>query len=244
VGLNVASGAAGNVDVALYSDSSNLPNLLLASSSSVSLANGWNDVSLSIPYYVTSGTHYWLSFGANSGGWSIYHGSSGLEYYQSYTFGSFPTAASGLTSYAHIENTRATYVQIEGYAKCTKVTGAAGTADSVSFYAHNAGNFRLAIYSDSSGPSSKLWESGSTAVSGAPSWQTVGISAGTPTSLTTSAVTYWLCWQVDTANSLPSYTSGSANTGSYISQAYGSFPSTWTGGTLTSEDWSEYVIYH
>jgi len=235
-----------NTKVSIYSDSSATPNaLLIGPVADATTANGWHTVAVT-PTYLLAG-NYWIGLNSDGYGYGyVTGGSAQTEEYKVFTYGTtFPNpAGGGFTAASDHDSFYATYVQIEGYAKCTKVTGAAGTADSVSFYAHNAGNFRLAIYSDSSGPSSKLWESGSTAVSGAPSWQTVSISAGTPTSLTTSAVTYWLCWQVDTANSLPSYTSGSANTGSYISQAYGSFPSTWTGGTLTSEDWSEYVIYH
>ena len=52
-----------------------------------------------------------------------------------------------------------------GYAKATKATLASASAiNSLSFYPHATGNFRLAIYSDSSGaPGAKQWESGDTA---------------------------------------------------------------------------------
>ena len=135
-------------------------------------------------------------------------------------------------------------VPVEGYAKATKATlPAASAITSLSFYTHATGNFRLAIYSDSSGaPGAKQWESGDTAAA-ASAWNTVNISAGTPTSLTLAAGTYWLAWQWNSANSGPSYASGSANTGDYLAQAYGAFPAPWSGGTLSTENWSLYGIY-
>ena len=71
----------------------------------------------------------------------------------------------------------------------------------------------------------------------------MNISAGTPTSLTLAAGTYWLAWQWNSANAGPSYTLGSANSGDYLAQAYGAFPASWTGGTLSTENWSLYATY-
>jgi len=80
---------------------------------------------------------------------------------------------------------------------------AAGAITALGFYSHATGNYRLAIYTDSSGPAVKQWESGdTTAAAGA--WNTVNISAGTPTTLSLGAGTYWLAWQWNSTNSGPS----------------------------------------
>jgi hypothetical protein len=92
-------------------------------------------------------------------------------------------------------------------------------------------------------PNSKVWESNSTAVASAPSWQTVLISSGTPSSYTFSAINYFLCWQVDTSNAVASYAAGSAGTSAFVSLSYGSFPSSasWISGAA---NWSEYVLLY
>ena len=90
-------------------------------------------------------------------------------------------------------------------------------------------------------PNSKLWESNDISIT-TTGWQTVAINSGTPNSLQLNAGTYWLAWQWDNANG-PSYTAGSSGDGNYISLAYGSFPSTWSGGTSTNEKWSIYASY-
>ena len=135
-------------------------------------------------------------------------------------------------------------VSIESYAKAMKATlSDHANVRSLNFYSHATGNFRLAIYSDSAGsPSALQWQSGSIAAT-ANAWKTVAISSGTPTSLTLNAGTYWLAWQWDSPNSGPSYTTGSSGDGKYIMQAYGSFPSSWSGGTSSSEKWSIYATY-
>jgi hypothetical protein len=133
-----------------------------------------------------------------------------------------------------------------GVAKATKASCTeGGSAVSISFYSHAAGNIRLSISSDSSGPSTKLWESADTPVTAA-AWTTIQISAGTPTTLSLSITTYHLSWQWNPGADYeagPSYTPGVAGDGNYIWQAYGSFPATWTGGTSSSELWSIYVTY-
>jgi hypothetical protein len=91
-----------------------------------------------------------------------------------------------------------------------------------------------------SAPYTKLWESNDILITTA-GWKTVNMGAGTPTSLTLSAGTYWLAWQWDSANAGPSYTAGSSGDGNYIVQSYGAFPSTWSGGSSTNEKWSIYA---
>jgi hypothetical protein len=135
-------------------------------------------------------------------------------------------------------------ISIQGYAKATKaVLPANGSFSSMSFYSHATGNARLAIYNDASGaPSAKQWESGSVSVT-AGAWNTVNISSGTPASLILNSGTYWLAWQWNNANTGPSYMAGTAGTGNYLVQSYGSFPTNWTGGTASSENWSLYASY-
>jgi hypothetical protein len=129
-----------------------------------------------------------------------------------------------------------------GFAKATKGTIPVdnSTIESVNFYTHTTGDFRLAIYNDSSGPYSRLWESGPN-TGAATTWNTVSISSGNPTSLTLNSGSYWLAWQWDSLNNGTSFVSGgSAGDGNYRAQAYGSFPSTWTDGISTAERWSMY----
>jgi hypothetical protein len=128
-----------------------------------------------------------------------------------------------------------------GTARATKVS-VTETAypTTISFYSHAAGNFRASIFSDLTGPNTKQWESGDT-VAAASTWNNATI---TGVSLTTG--TYHLIWQWNPGTGYvagPSYTAGVAGDGNYVWQAYGSFPTTWTGGTSSSEKWSIFVTY-
>jgi hypothetical protein len=128
-----------------------------------------------------------------------------------------------------------------GTARATKVS-VTETAypTSISFYSHATGNFRASIFSDSSGPNTKQWESVDT-VAVASTWNNVTI-----TGITLSTGTYHLIWQWNPGVGYvagPSYTAGVAGDGNYIWQAYGSFPATWSGGTSSSEKWSIFVTY-
>ena len=169
------------------------------------------------------------------------------------TFGTaFQTDMSALGWSAPGGNADATYfsgIAIEGYAKATKASLAVKTAfSSMNFYTHAAGNVRLAIYSDNgsgTAPSAKQWESGDITISGTsqPKLTTVNISSGTPTTLTLNAGIYWLAWQWSTTTSGPSYTAGSTNTGNAIVQSYGAFPTSWTGGIGSTENWTVYATF-
>ena len=116
-----------------------------------------------------------------------------------------------------------------------------GTPTSMSVYSHAAGNMRLSISTDSSGPATKLCETADTAVT-ASAWTSPSISGCG----TLSSGSYWLGlqWNPGTAYAAgPSYTAGSANTGYRLYMAYGAFPSSGAGGTLTSENYSIYATY-
>jgi hypothetical protein len=252
IGIKIYSNAD-SVRVGLYSDSGSPnyhPYQLLGQSADTYLAAiGWSDISLTGSVYVVGGTAYWLALqeiDVNTRFFSL--AANQYIYTESWSYGAFPSTATvtGNYGYYNVFIGRTTYVQIEGYAQCTQATGAAGTGTTVSFYAYTSGNYRLAVMQNNAGaPNTVVWELGSTAVSGPPGWQTVNISSGSPSSYTFTAITYWLCWQVDTVNSLPGYVSGgSANTGAYKQQAYGAFPgSGFTVATMGGAwmNWSMYV---
>jgi len=116
-----------------------------------------------------------------------------------------------------------------------------GSPTSMSVYSHAAGNMRGTIFIDSSGPSSKVCETADTAVT-ATAWTSPDISGCG----TLSAANYWLGLQWNPGAAYlagPSYTAGSANYGYRLYMAYGAFPSSGAGGTLTGEKYSIYVTY-
>jgi len=148
---------------------------------------------------------------------------------------------------------RITYIQVKGYTKGTRVqftdpTGAPVT--SFSFYTHVGGagdHFTLALYDDSGGnPNHLLWYSPSTG-SASTTWNVLTEGTGTRTNgwaaTLINGAYYWLMWQWDNVDTGPSYAVGGANTGIYLAQAYGTLSSTWAGGTLSTENWSEYATY-
>jgi len=59
------SSVAGSVKFSIYSDDSNSPNALLATTGSKTAVDGENDYLLDTPYAVTSGTDYWISIQAD-----------------------------------------------------------------------------------------------------------------------------------------------------------------------------------
>jgi hypothetical protein len=243
IGINIQT-AAGNIRVALYStySASKFSGLLGQSADTVAVG-GWNDLSIGA-VAIVSGMTYYIGLQASSGTLKMYYAASGTQYYVTAAYAAFADPTATLSSQSgYCDNMRITYAKIAGYAKATKATlPYDGDITSLTFYTHASGNARLAIYNDSSGPNTKLWESGSVACSAA-SWNSPNISDGTPTTLSLVAGTYWLGWQWDSVNAGPSYTAGSAGGGNYIAQAYGAFPTTWTGGTSTAEKWSEYATY-
>ncbi len=94
-------------------------------------------------------------------------------------------------------------------------------------------------------PQTKLWESNSTTIttgsSATGSINTVNISAGTPTTLSLTSGSYWLAWQAGDANIQGSYTY-QANSGSYATQTYGSFPTTWPNPATGSHSGSTLYV--
>jgi len=114
-----------------------------------------------------------------------------------------------------------------------------------SFYSHTAsGNARLAIY-DNAEPRKLLWQSGVVTNNVANGWLNVSINSGSPVSLVLAPGDYWLAWQVDTTDDVPSYIPGEAGDGFYMRQAFGPAPSVIdpADATVTSEKWSMYLTY-
>jgi hypothetical protein len=256
VGLNVKT-AAGNIRVAIYStySSSEFSGLLGQSTSTVA-ATGWNDLSIT-GVFLTGGSTYYICFqqsAPNDGSFLFYTNTSGTKYSVSYTYGSFPGTTGTLTTISQTANMRITYGQIEGYTQGTRVqytdlTG--GVVSSFSFYVTNysAGDkIALSLYDDSSGsPHHRLWYSSLSGTDlGGTGWQSINESAGTVDNswgdtLVNDAY-YWFMWQWNSADAGPSYVSGGAsNSGIYLAQSFGNFSSTWSGGTFTTWNWSEYA---
>ena len=241
--------ASTNVKVGIYTHDSanNRPGTLLFTAvASAVTANTWSTISITRTYLAPG--DYWIAFNCQATSCITTSATTGsTQQYKTLTYTTaFPNPGStGWTTATTNPSIYIIGVPIKGYAKATKATLVDNnvTLKSFGFYSHATGNIRLALYSDSSGPLTKLWESNSTALT-ASSWNTINISAGTPTSLVlTNAGTYWISWQSDSANAGPSYTAGSAGDGNYMVQAYGTYPTTWTSGVSTSERWSIYGTY-
>jgi hypothetical protein len=246
--------ASGNVKVSIYNDNgSDYPGTLLFTEvASAVTANTTSTIT--IPNIYLPAAKYWLAYNMNSASASANYitkntgVSCPVRKSLVWTYGtSFPISSSSWVDLAAgmQDNICFTGVQTEGYAKATKaVLPLNGSFSSLSFYSHASGNARFAIYNNSGGaPSAKQWESDDVVVS-ANAWTTININTGTPSSLILASGTYWLVWQWNSANNGPSYTAGSVGDGNYmIRTTYGSFPSTWLGGTSTAEKWSIYATY-
>lgn len=132
----------------------------------------------------------------------------------------------------------------QGFIKGTKMTLTnLAAVSNVVFYSHAAaGNIRLGIY-DNGSPKHLLWQSGAISNTAAGAWITAPIVAGTPGNVDLAPGIYWLAWQVDTTDDVPSYTAGTNGAGFFVSQSFGNFPGTLAGEQSSSETWSEYLNY-
>jgi hypothetical protein len=247
---------SGTVKVSIYSDASGYPGTLLFTEvASAVTQNSWS--SIIIPNTYLPAGAYWIAFDLNKTGASaniitLSNNVTGavrkMQPWQYTTaFPNNPAPASWAD--AAVGNEDCTYLTgttpILGYSKATQATippTISAVIQSMSYYSNTTGDFRLAIYSDAGGPSLLQWSSGSIKANPSASWNTILISSGTPTSLTLASGTYWLAWQSDD-NAGPSYMTGSSSTGDYIAQPYGTYPSTWSSGTLSNENWSLYGSY-
>lgn len=256
---SVSSGT-NNVKVAIYSDNgSNFPGTLLFTAVTGTVTANTSST-ITIPFTFLPAGKYWLAFNMNSGSSSANFITksttvgTALRKFQAFTFATAfptnPTTASWTAGAAGTEDHIAFVgVPVQGYAKATKASlPINSTFTTVNFYTHAAGNVRLAIYSDNgsgTAPATKQWESGDISINatGQPKFTTVNISSGTPSTLSLTAGTYWLAWQWNSANSGPSISTGGANTGNFIVQSYGAFPSSWAGGSASTETWTMYATF-
>jgi uncharacterized protein (DUF2141 family) len=242
--IGAYAASAGHWKIGIYSDNAGSPGtLLVANNAATAVTAGDNSIDVS-PTYLSAGT-YWVAILTDAANRIYSAGTGQAAYIIGYGFanslpGNFgtPTGIQGNDYLAY-----ATYVKVEGYAKATKVTLSDDNSQLITanFYAHTTGTYRLAIYSDNSGPNTKLWESSNTAA--VPGWNTIDISSGTPSGVTLTAGTYWLVYQWNSANAGPSYTAGAMGDGKSVPMTYGSFPSTWSAGSSTSEKYSIYITY-
>jgi len=261
--FGTVSSGTNNVKVSIYNDDGfDLPlTLLFPEVSATVTANTTSTIT--IPNIFLPAGKYWLAFNLNSNNSNanFITKSTGVTgairkfTTSNWAFGTaFPTNPShaiwspGLAGTQ--DNLYIVGVPIEGYAKATKATLPVNSAfSSMNFYTHAAGNVRLAIYSDNgtgTAPTAKQWESADITINGTgqPKLTSVNISTGTPSSLTLNSGIYWLAWQWNTVTTGPSYrTGGAANSGNALIQSYGAFPSSWTGGTASTENWTMYATY-
>ncbi|MEO8416709.1 MAG: SprB repeat-containing protein [Ginsengibacter sp.] len=257
ISIRTYGSANGTISVTIYSDNSGVPGTKLFTEVAASVtANTLSTIT--IPNTFLPAGNYWLAYNMNSGSASANYitKSTGVAGYVRKALGltygtTFPNNPTGLSNLAAGNQDHIAFlgVGIQGYAKATKATLPVNTAfSSMNFYTHAAGNARLAIYSDNgsgTAPSAKQWESGDISITaaGQPKLTTVNISAGTPSILSLTAGTYWLAWQWNTTTSGPSYTAGSIGSGNAIIQSYGAFPTSWSGGSASTENWTTYATY-
>ena len=250
----------GDVKVGIYDDSGGYPyNLLVGPvENTVGTVGTWITVTITNTY-LGSGT-YWICANTGDTGALQYTAVASTKY-DSLTYSSAwpnPESSSNFLSSSSIRiSLYLTYVQIEGYTKGTLVqytgaTTADGAVSSFKFYTHTGAasdKFVMAFYNDSAGsPNQRLWYSSISGTgSASTTWNTVTYASGTTDNSWAGALTqnayYWFMWQWDNTDSGPSYAAGSANTGIYLAQAYGTLLSTWSGGTLSTENWSMYLTY-
>ena len=124
--------------------------------------------------------------------------------------------------------------------KASRVTvGEIAVVQDLAFYAHAAsGHVRLAIYDDNV-PKNLLWQSAPMAVPAG--WSIAPVDAPEP--LVLPPATYWLAWQVDSNDNVPSYSQGAPGDGWTLEQSWGDFPPAIAAATGTNETWSTVVHY-
>ena len=89
----------GNVQVAVYSDSSGAPDSLLTNSTTATLVSGWNALSVT-PYYFASSTTIWLAFQFQNSNSVLYQtGGPTNSRYEFNSFGTLPNPAGTTSTY-------------------------------------------------------------------------------------------------------------------------------------------------
>ena len=245
----------------LYPDSGGSPSgqTLVSGSDSgaiaLSASTGWVTYTYSTPFYLPPGT-YWIAFlpntqmNLNAVTPSPHNGLYGAQAYGPLPSGCPSLGLPWFTSMSMYYITNA----IKGYTKGTQVqfTGTTTPSNAVSSFSFYVTNYAagdkiiLALYSDSSGsPGQELWNSNTSGTDpGSTGWAVIQESSGTVDNSwnvgLTSGSYYWLMWQWNSTDAGPSFAGGSSGTGVYLAQSFGTLPGTFSGGTLTAENWSEY----
>ena len=97
--LDIGTSVAGNIQCAIYSDSSGVPGTLLMGTGALSNpGTGWKTFTLTSSQALTSGTYYWLLFWS-AANYSVENTTaSGSSWYGSLTYGSWPSSAGSGTT--------------------------------------------------------------------------------------------------------------------------------------------------
>jgi hypothetical protein len=130
----------------------------------------------------------------------------------------------------------------------TKFTaGATGTVSALNVYVASpiSGNpndkGQVAIYSDNAGvPNSRLGFSNDATLAGN-TWNTINLTSGVSV---TSGQVYWLVYNTNgstNSNNNMVYDSGAANQTRWVAQTYGTWPTSWSGGSFSSVQFSIYA---
>jgi len=93
-------GAAGNLVLGVYSNSSSKPGTLLATTASFAAVAGWNTQPVTSPVSLTAGT-YWLAFQPSSDSLVDARVNTTASYYKTHTYGSLPASFGTGTSQSY-----------------------------------------------------------------------------------------------------------------------------------------------
>ena len=99
INLDIGTSVSGNIQCAIYTDSSSLPGTLLKGTNALSNpGTGWQTFTLTSSQALTSGTYYWLLFWS-AANYSVENSTaSGSSWYRSLTYGSWPSSAGSGTT--------------------------------------------------------------------------------------------------------------------------------------------------
>ena len=94
IDLNIGTSVSGNLQCAIYSDSSGKPGTFLMGTNALNNpGTGWQTFTLTSSQALTSGTYYWLVFWS-AANYSVENTtSSGSSWYRSLTYGTWPSSA-------------------------------------------------------------------------------------------------------------------------------------------------------
>ena len=99
INLDIGTSVSGNIQCAIYSDSSSKPGTLLKGTNALNNpGTGWETFTLTSSQALTSGTYYWLLFWS-AANYSVENTTaSGTSWYESLTYGSWPSSAGSGTT--------------------------------------------------------------------------------------------------------------------------------------------------